>query len=80
MGLFILGNNTVRHLLLHFCSADEPVRHKSRPHGGTCADCGDAAHLHLWLFVDELCEALSQVAQVADFHIKDVDDASDLDL
>lgn len=46
--------------------------------GGTSADCGDAAQLLLWLFVDELCQALSQVVQVADFDVQNLDDTSDL--
>lgn len=47
---------------------------------GTFADCGDAAQLLLWLFVDDFRQALSQVVQVADFDVQNVDDASDLDL
>lgn len=48
--------------------------------GGTSADCGDAARLPLWLFVNELRQVLSQVVQVADFDVQNLDDTSDLDL
>lgn len=46
----------------------------------TSADCGDAAKLLLQLFVDEFCQALSQVIQVADFDVQHLDDMLDLDL
>lgn len=48
--------------------------------GGSSADCRDATQLLLWLFVDELRQALSQVVQVADFDVQNVDDTPDLDL
>lgn len=46
----------------------------------TSADCGDATQTTLWLFIDEFGQALSQVVQVADFDVQDLDDTSDLDL
>lgn len=61
-------------------SADKPVSTNQGHMGGTCADCGDAAQLQLGLFVDEFCQALSQLIQVADFDVQNVDDTFDLDL
>lgn len=46
----------------------------------TSSYCGDATQPQLWLFIDEFCQVLSQVVQVADFDVQNLNDVSDLNL